>query len=506
LVFEEVFDRHKANITILWATGKHGDGEPFSDLNVLAHASLPGDDTQIHFNEAQEWTGDTRDSTAGAKDLVTIAAHEIGHALGLDHSNDPNALMYPTYLKSHRYLDSDDISGIQALYPKQDNILHGSVTLDIHKNKPFRIGSGEFIFDVEFSRCNSTCVHTYDDADTVDGVALVEGAREIEQVTDPTQYDMSSRVRTVEEGGLFVMKNNHGYYAVIKLLDVDYKETSGEPIVNVTLSYKIIPTKLLPTWAPTPATYVSRSLEGRVNDFNYTNNNGIFTIGHDSYTFDTQWSSCGPYCMHVYNDPDTIDGVGLVSDAIDIDQVTDPTTYDMSSRSRIIPVNNVLVLKNNNGYYAVIKLVRVQYGKSISFEYKIIPQKLSPTMTPTVYVSDSLKGRVVNFNYTNNNGIFTIGHDSYTFDTKWSGCSSDCMHAYNDPGTIDGVALVSDATEIDQVTDPTRYDMSSRSRTLLVNHILVLKNNNGYYAIIKLIKVQYGKSMSFEYKILPDKR
>jgi hypothetical protein len=375
LVFQEVSNSREANITILWATGNHGDGEPFNDPRVLAHASLPGNDTQIHFNEALDWTGEIRDSSNGAKDLVTIAAHEIGHALGLDHSNDPNALMNPTYFKSHRYLDPDDVSGIQALYPRQDNILNGGVTFDIKKNRPFRIGSGEFTFDVEFSSCNNTCVHAYNDPDTVDGVALVEGAREIEQVADPTIYDMSSRSRTVEEGGLFVLKNNHGYYAVIKLVDVEYREGGPEPMINVALQYKIIPKKLLPAWTATPDRYVSRNLEGTVNNFNYTNNNGRFTIGQGAYTFETEWSGCNSDCMHAYNDPETIDGVALAPDAREIEQVTDPTKYDMALRARTLHVNNILVLKNNNGYYAVIKLTKVEYGRSMSFSYKILPNR-----------------------------------------------------------------------------------------------------------------------------------
>lgn len=46
-----------------------------------------------------------------------MAAHEFGHALGLDHSSVPEALMYPMY----RYhedspLHEDDIKGIQHLY------------------------------------------------------------------------------------------------------------------------------------------------------------------------------------------------------------------------------------------------------------------------------------------------------------------------------------------------------------------------------------------------------
>ena len=54
-------------------------------------------------------------------DLLTVAAHEIGHTLGLDHSDDPNALMYPSYEGPHRSLGADDIAGIQDLYGLASN-------------------------------------------------------------------------------------------------------------------------------------------------------------------------------------------------------------------------------------------------------------------------------------------------------------------------------------------------------------------------------------------------
>lgn len=55
--------------------------------------------------------------------LFLVAAHELGHSLGLGHSNVFGALMYPIYMardtRNYR-LPQDDIDGIQALYGKQD--------------------------------------------------------------------------------------------------------------------------------------------------------------------------------------------------------------------------------------------------------------------------------------------------------------------------------------------------------------------------------------------------
>lgn len=52
-----------------------------------------------------------------AYNLYIVAAHELGHALGMSHSTDAGALMYPVYSYAQGYpLAEDDIEGIQALY------------------------------------------------------------------------------------------------------------------------------------------------------------------------------------------------------------------------------------------------------------------------------------------------------------------------------------------------------------------------------------------------------
>ncbi len=51
--------------------------------------------------------------------LFTVVLHESGHALGLDHTDNPDALMWPIYV-GVRGLHQDDIDGIQALYGPPD--------------------------------------------------------------------------------------------------------------------------------------------------------------------------------------------------------------------------------------------------------------------------------------------------------------------------------------------------------------------------------------------------
>lgn len=102
-----------ADIRIRFVNGEHGDGFAFDGPgNVLAHAFFPppnGADLagDCHFDDGESWS---------QIDLVTVAAHEFGHALGLAHSTTLGALMYPYYSGPQRFLHADDIGGIQALY------------------------------------------------------------------------------------------------------------------------------------------------------------------------------------------------------------------------------------------------------------------------------------------------------------------------------------------------------------------------------------------------------
>lgn len=88
---------------------------------ILAHAYFPdGRDNQveIHLDRDEKYFGDT--SKESLDFLFKILLHEIGHTLGLSHSANQNAVMYPFY-QDGKYLHQDDINGLQYLYGEKEN-------------------------------------------------------------------------------------------------------------------------------------------------------------------------------------------------------------------------------------------------------------------------------------------------------------------------------------------------------------------------------------------------
>lgn len=105
----------KVHIDIRFVVSEHGDGDPFDGPgNTLAHAYFPQYGGDAHFDDEEYWTYDSYSGT----NLFQVAAHELGHSLGLGHSSVRESLMAPFYqrYKPNFVLHKDDVLGIQALY------------------------------------------------------------------------------------------------------------------------------------------------------------------------------------------------------------------------------------------------------------------------------------------------------------------------------------------------------------------------------------------------------
>ncbi|KAL6290640.1 hypothetical protein ACE6H2_008150 [Prunus campanulata] len=117
--FEEVPPTSAADITIGFHRGNHGDGSPFDGLKgTLAHANPPTRGN-FHYDADERWSSNPGPNEV---DLESVAVHEIGHLLGLNHNPDlQDTIMFPNFEYGiiKRDLHRDDIDGIRALYGLQ---------------------------------------------------------------------------------------------------------------------------------------------------------------------------------------------------------------------------------------------------------------------------------------------------------------------------------------------------------------------------------------------------
>ncbi|MHB8753000.1 MAG: matrixin family metalloprotease [Aggregatilineales bacterium] len=113
-----------ANVTPLTFTQVNGRGDinikfaPIDGpLNILGETCPPGEACagDVTFDNAENWTlGDPQ--AYSNISFLGVASHEFGHAIGLLHTTDATALMYPEYSPYDLQPNTDDIAGVQRLY------------------------------------------------------------------------------------------------------------------------------------------------------------------------------------------------------------------------------------------------------------------------------------------------------------------------------------------------------------------------------------------------------
>ena len=127
----------KVHIDIRFERRSHGDKDSFDGRGgTLAHAFFPVYGGDVHIDEDEDWTVNTSRGTS----LLMTTTHELGHSLGLSHSNNRNSLMAPFYriYEPNLALKTDDVRGIQSLYGRNTDTSRNEVSLRsfIPKNIP----------------------------------------------------------------------------------------------------------------------------------------------------------------------------------------------------------------------------------------------------------------------------------------------------------------------------------------------------------------------------------
>lgn len=151
-----------------------------------------------------------------------------------------------------------------------------------------------------------------------------------------------------------------------------------------------------------------------------------------------------------------------------------------------------------DGLMAKIARPKSKYEKPIKYT--------GETQINSKYFSKDKKGEVI-FDYSNNNGVYTIGENEYKFDTQWSKASNKYIHFYNDQPSIKSVRLAKDVNNLINI-NPIKYDDSSRARTVGIGQIAIFENTNNKFLVIKILGLKDDSrgddkdEIHFSYKIL----
>ena len=113
-------------------------------------------DTDIKFNGVNHnWAHFQGSPSGGRTDIASVATHEVGHALGLDHTGVQGSTMWPSVSGGTvhaRTLGADDIAGACAIYDS------GQAVPDPDDLPPPSGGSADFGEDCSSDRCGADLV------------------------------------------------------------------------------------------------------------------------------------------------------------------------------------------------------------------------------------------------------------------------------------------------------------------------------------------------------------
>ncbi|MEN9913230.1 MAG: hypothetical protein RLY66_638 [Candidatus Parcubacteria bacterium] len=108
--------------------------------------------------------------------------------------------------------------------------LSDEVRFDFTNNdKKFTIGTGDLIFETSWSECGADKMYAYNDAGSIEALAVAEGVSKFKEVREFQFYDSTSRVRKVtKDKDVLILKNSKGFFAAIKITDIQSRSREGD--------------------------------------------------------------------------------------------------------------------------------------------------------------------------------------------------------------------------------------------------------------------------------------
>lgn len=131
----------------------------------------------------------------------------------------------------------------QKFFPNSEKYVspaaRGRVTFDYSNNNGrYCIGSGEYMFETDWSKSSDRNIQLLNDPASISTVAVVKDKDVISEVSDARIYDGSSRVRRPNVGQIAVLRNANGFWAAIKITEIR-DDTRGSSFDEITFDYVI---------------------------------------------------------------------------------------------------------------------------------------------------------------------------------------------------------------------------------------------------------------------------
>ena len=87
-------------------------------------------------------------------------------------------------------------------------------------NGRYVIGRGRLKFETRWSKASDRTIHVYNDPPSINGVARALDCTSIAMVSNAAEFDYTSCSRTIPRGEIAVLRNVHGFYAAVHVLDI----------------------------------------------------------------------------------------------------------------------------------------------------------------------------------------------------------------------------------------------------------------------------------------------